>query len=302
MIKINKVIIIGRGTIAKKHEIILRNIKKKLNILKIKSRNLKKENKKLIFQIKKFNPDYIIISSPATSHYKQMMIIENILSKKVVLIEKPLFEKNYKLPPKTKNKYFVGFNLRYDPSLIYLKKYLTKKKYFHVSINCSSFLPSWRKNIDYRSSVSAKKSLGGGVLLELSHEIDYLIWLIGKIKILHVVSKKISNLKINTDDYLNLSAKSGKTLINVSLNFFSRIKRREIIIDGNNFNIFADIINRKIIIYEKKNKIVKSFLKPENYSFIQQHLNIMKRDYSKLCSLNEGINVTKLIDKIKFYS
>ena len=147
-----------------------------------------------------------------------------------------------------------------------------------------------------------KKSLGGGVLLELSHEIDYLIWLIGKIKILHVVSKKISNLKINTDDYLNLSAKSGKTLINVSLNFFSRIKRREIIIDGNNFNIFADIINRKIIIYEKKNKIVKSFFNPENYSFIQQHLNIMKRDYSKLCSLNEGINVTKLIDKIKFYS
>ena len=52
----------------------------------------------------------------------------------------------------------------------------------------------------------------------------------------------------------------------------------------------------------KKNKIVKSFFNPENYSFIQQHLNIMKRDYSKLCSLNEGINVTKLIDKIKFYS
>ena len=189
MIKINKVIIIGRGTIAKKHEIILRNIKKNLDILKIKSRNLKIENKKLILQIKKFNPDYIIISSPATSHYKQMMIIENILSKKVVLIEKPLFEKNYKLPPKIKNKYFVGFNLRHDPLLIFLKKYLTKKKYFHVSIYCSSFLPSWRKNIDYQSSVSAKKSLGGGVLLELSHEIDYLVWLIGKIKILHVVSK-----------------------------------------------------------------------------------------------------------------
>ena len=96
-----------------------------------------------------------------------------------------------------------------------------------MSINCSSFLPSWRKNIDYQSSVSAKKSLGGGVLLELSHEIDYLIWLIGKIKILHVVSKKISNLKINTDDYLNLSAKSGKTLINVSLNFFPESKEEK---------------------------------------------------------------------------
>ncbi len=231
-----------------------------------------------------------------------MMIIESILIKKVVLIEKPLFDKNYKLPSKIKNKYFVGYNLRHDPSLIYLKKYLTKKKIFHMSINCSSFLPSWRKNIDYQRSVSASRSLGGGVLLELSHEIDYLIWLIGKIKILHVINKKISNLKINTDDYFNLNAKSGKTLINISLNFFSRIKRREIIIDGNNFSILADIINGKVIIYEKKHRIVKSFLKPENYSFKQQHLNIMKRDYSKLCSLNEGINVTKLIDKLKFNS
>ncbi|MAJ86272.1 MAG: hypothetical protein CL687_04885 [Candidatus Pelagibacter sp.] len=91
-------------------------------------------------------------------------------------------------------------------------------------------------------------------------------------------------------------------MINISLNFFSRIKRREIIIDGNNFSILADIINGKVIIYEKKHRIVKSFLKPENYSFKQQHLNIMKRDYSKLCSLNEGINVTKLIDKLKFNS
>ena len=39
-------------------------------------------------------------------------------------------------------------------------------------MNCFSFLPNWRNNINYKNSNSAKKKLGGGVALELSHEID----------------------------------------------------------------------------------------------------------------------------------
>ena len=52
-----------------------------------------------------------------------------------------------------------------------------------LSVRCEvgQFLPSWRPNIDYRESVSARKALGGGALLELSHEIDYLMWIFGDI-------------------------------------------------------------------------------------------------------------------------
>ena len=49
------------------------------------------------------------------------------------------------------------------------------------SFNCESgsFLPNWRKK-NYQYSVSAQKKLGGGALLELSHELDYINWIFGK--------------------------------------------------------------------------------------------------------------------------
>ena len=109
---IKKVLIIGKGSIGIKHKKILKKIKKKINIFSVKSKKLNEENLKKILTIKKFDPDYIIISSPATYHFKHMMIIEKIYYSKIVLIEKPLFDKERKLPIKLKNTYFVGYNLR----------------------------------------------------------------------------------------------------------------------------------------------------------------------------------------------
>ena len=61
-------------------------------------------------------------------------------------------------------------------------------------------MPSWRPNSDYTKSVSAIKKLGGGVLLELSHDIDYLVWLFGNVKWVNSTIHRQGNLKIDTED------------------------------------------------------------------------------------------------------
>ena len=96
-------------------------------------------------------------------------------------------------------------------------------------------------------------------------------------------SKKISNLKINTDDFFNLIAKSGKKIINLSMNYFFLHKKREIVIDANNFNIFGDIRNNSIIMY-KGNRIIKSFLKKKllEQSIQHQHLSLLKIIISRI--------------------
>ena len=99
------------------------------------------------------------------------------------------------------------------------------------------------------------KKLGGGVLFELSHEIDYLLWIFKKIKILKSFNKKISNLKIDVDDILILNGITPKkTIINLTINFFSRIPNREIFIDGKNFSVHANILNNSINLIERKKK------------------------------------------------
>ena len=88
-----RILIIGEGTGSKNHLKAIRLINKKLEIQNVSSRKFNKifgkDYKKLI----EYNPDYIIICSPSSFHYKLILLIEKLFTNKIVLVEKPLFNK-----------------------------------------------------------------------------------------------------------------------------------------------------------------------------------------------------------------
>ena len=175
-----------------------------------------------------------------------------------------------------------------------------KKEIFSINVTCHSYLPDWRKK-NYRDSVSAKKKLGGGVLLELSHELDYINWIFNKIKILFFFNNHISKLDIDTDDILSIAAKVGKNIfLNLNINFFSKIPNRTIKIDGNGFSLNADLINNKITIVNKNRKQIKNFSNFNiNDTYKLQYLEIIKNRPSKICTLNQSLNLMKLLETIR---
>lgn len=299
---INKVLIIGSGSISKKHYFVIKNLRLKIKIKRISSRTFEKYKKLELSNLKLFNPGLIILCSPASKHYYQLKKIEGNFKNIKVLIEKPIFEKNYKIKGKLKNKYYVGYNLRFHPVIIFLKKFLRRKKIYSINIISHSYLPDWRK-IDYRDSVSAKKKLGGGVLLELSHELDYIKWIFSKIKILFSFNNRISKLDIDTDDILSIIAEVGnKTFLNLNINFFSKIPNRTIKIDGHKFSLNADLIKNKIkIIEDKKIKIKKfsNFKIKDTYRL--QCLEILQNKNLNISTLNQSLNLMKIVDTIKKY-
>ena len=298
---LKNILIIGSGSIANRHKKILKKIKKNLNIENISSRVFDQLDKKKLKFLSSKDFDYILICSPSNYHFKHLKEIEKNFEKKIVLIEKPIFNKKYNLPTKLKNRYFVGYNLRFNPVIQFLKKYLKKKSIHNINVNSYSYLPTWRKNKKYFNSVSAKEKLGGGVALELSHEIDYLLWFFRDIKILTSFNSKISKLKIDTDDVLNFISRAKKIIINVNMNFFSLIKRREIIVDGKDFSLKGDLLSNKVIIKsnEGSKKIIKTFNNEKNNTYIKQHTAIFNEQYRNLCTLEDGIKVLNLLKKIK---
>jgi predicted dehydrogenase len=295
-----KVLIIGFGSMGRKHYEVLNKITNNVTILT----KQKKINHKIITSatdITKLNPDYIVISCETTKHYLFIKYIEKNLKNKIILIEKPIMEKFRHLKLKN-NKYFIGYNLRFHPVILFLKKVIKRKDVNFVNLNCSSYLPHWRKNIEYSKSNSALKKKGGGLVLELSHELDYINWLFGSIKPIFKFSKKISNLKIDTDDILIIFGKIKKNInINICMNFFSRYNNREIIIDGKNFSIRANILKKKVDIFWENRK--KRTLRWSNFNikktYLDEHVAILKKKYNELCSPNEALATLKLIDKIK---
>ena len=80
--KIKNILVIGLGSIAKKHLINLKKINNKIKILKLKIKDKKKAFKKIDKLITNFDLKLAIICSPANTHLDYI----NYLKKKKLII------------------------------------------------------------------------------------------------------------------------------------------------------------------------------------------------------------------------
>jgi len=298
--KKKSVLIIGFGSIGEKHAMILKKFFNFQNIFIFTKRKTKKYfTIRKLNEIKKFDFDYIVISSNTSKHFTHIKYIEKIFNNKKILVEKPLFNKFQKIKIK-KNKVFVGYNLRFHPLIQYLKTNLKKSKIFNIKVICNSYLPDWRKNVNFKKSSSANKSKGGGVILDLSHEIDYIRWIFGKISLNFVKKDRISNITKDTEDSLHLNGKVKKANLSLDLNYFSRIPKRSIFIDGKNFSIILDLVTNTYKMKSQNKTHIKRIKNlNKNFTYIQQHKAILSDNTKNTCGYHFANETMKLIDTIK---
>ncbi len=160
----------------------------------------------------KYSPQAAVIASPATYHLDAALPLAQ--AGVHLLIEKPIASSNegvaglIDLCRERNITLMTGYNMRFLPSLQQLKKLLGDElcgRILSVRAEVGQYLPSWRPSSDYRQTVSAKAALGGGVLLELSHEIDYLRWLFGDVEWVSAIQRKQSALEIDVEDTAHLT-------------------------------------------------------------------------------------------------
>ena len=158
-----------------------------------------------------FAPQIAVLSNPAPFH----VAIAQALAEKGVhlLVEKPLaasLDGVARLLDTCQRHGVVllnGYNLRYLPSLRRFRDLLHEGAVGGVlSVRCEvgQYLPAWRPHADYRHSVSANKDLGGGALLELSHELDYMRWIFGEVEWVQAVLCRQSSLELDVEDTAHL--------------------------------------------------------------------------------------------------
>lgn len=297
-----RVLIIGYGSIGKRHEEVLLNSKIVSEIHIVSKQTLfNKIAFKSLENIENLNSyDYFVIASETYKHYEQLQYIDSKVNGKLIFCEKPLFDKKSNLKI-SNNKVFVGYVLRFHPLLLKLKNELNTQKILSININCGQYLPSWRQNIDYRTSYSAKKDQGGGVLLDLSHEIDYLQWLVGPIESIKSIQDKISDLEINTDDFVTFIGKSNKiTKINLSIDYISKITHRKILINTLEYTYEIDLIKSKLLKVDKKGNedIIEVEKLERNFMFTQMHNDIFTNK-KNICTYEEALDVMETINIIQ---
>lgn len=318
--KFRKILICGLGSIGRRYLRLISKNWPDMEIAVLRSGyGPSCEEEKLIkyqfFNLKEsidWEPDAAIICSPANIHIDQAITLGEY--EIPCLIEKPLGtsnESDQKLKKILKLSHsvpmLVGYILRHDPCAALIKKKLDDNilgQVVEADFHCGSWLPKWRPEIDYLQSVSAKKELGGGVLLELSHEIDIANWFLGPINIDYASLNSSGLLPINVEDRAYLIAHNNNGVqISIRVNFCSEPSTRNIIIRGEKGQISWDLMLGKLKIHNDKNLIFEHKKNIDRDGIfllqIQHFLECIDFNQKPKCSVLEGKNVLQLVRKAK---
>ncbi|HIP45615.1 MAG TPA: Gfo/Idh/MocA family oxidoreductase, partial [Sulfurospirillum arcachonense] len=296
-----KVLLIGYGSIGKRHFDILSDFDEVDSINVVTKQNI--DNVKTFKSLKDIEDinvyDYFIIANETSKHYEQLDYVCKYTTNKNILVEKPLFDKEYTLES-CDNNVFVAYNLRFHPLLQKLKEILKDEDVYYANVLAGQYLPTWRPDQDYRESYSAKLSQGGGVLRDLSHELDYINWIFGDITVIGSINTKISDLEIESDDIFTALAKTNDgTIINVTMDYISKMPLRKIMIHTKTKTIEANIVTNTINIFNRdgiENSIVLDKLH-RDYTYTNMHKAIINNDFQNVCNLKEGLQTVDIIEK-----
>ncbi len=288
-----KILVIGCGSIGQRH------IK---NLLKIGGVTILAfdTDKKKLKQVKKITPRVNIsseldslwnekpkvcfVTTPTALHLKYALL--TAARGCHLFMEKPLaaslkdVNSLLNLVKRRKLITLVGCNMRFYWAIAKIKQLIEKKiigRIISARIEAGQYLPDWHLGQDYRKFYSAKKKLGGGVILDAIHELDYALWFFGKPEKLKAFYGKLGRLEIETEDVAEIIMKFKKgPLVNIHMDYLQHPYGRNCKLIGEKGTIIWDINEHKIRLYSVETKKWKIFTEPKGYDFNQCYIDEAK--------------------------
>lgn len=316
-----KFLVVGAGSIGKRHirnllaigveassiaavEVRQDRIKELKDALKIKAVYRSLED-----ALKNSEYDAALVCAPTYLH----MPIGIRLAKKGIhiLMEKPLahnlegVKEFNEVVRKHKIAVEMAYIFRFSPLTKKIKELLEKKvigKILYVRGEFSEYLPDWHPWEDYRTFYMAKKSQGGGSILDQSHIIDLIHHLLGGFKAVYAINSRLSNLEIEADDFAELAVTLKNGIIaSIHTDIFGREHKKYLEIKGEKGNILWDFYGNEVRHYDAKTKtthLYKKFPADFNLAYIEEIKHFIACCLGKakpMATLEEGIETMQLI-------
>lgn len=253
-------------------------------------------------------PEIVVIANPTAYHVS--LAIKALEIGSHVYIEKPLShtlegtERLIELADHKDCVVTVGCQLRFHPNIEAIKQWIQKKmigRIFSVYVDTGEYLPSWHPWEDYQQSYAAQAKLGGGVVLTLIHELDYLYWLLGPMEEVYATGGHLTPLKIDVEDTALISLWSQRKVpIQLRMDYWRKPPVRKMHIVGEKGQIFWDYYSGQATVVQNGSVIKKSTL-PENwernnlfFAIMKNFLDAIQNRVSVRVSLTDGVEVLKI--------
>lgn len=302
-----KIVFFGLGSIGQRHaKILLKNYQ--FDLFAFRSGIRDEPNAlgiKEIYswdEIETLKPDVAFITNPTHLHIETAIRCAKVGCN--LFIEKPIGKNLNELKQlinlvKRKNLVtYIAYNLRFHPVVKKIREYIGTNKPLHARIVCTSFYPLWRPNKNHLEIYSANSSLGGGVILDLSHEIDYVSYLLGNVKSINGNYGRRDSVTVDSEDFADILVETEMSPVNIHINFLSQFRQRIIQIDFENLTVIGDIFNVEIKEYkgEKLHKSVK--LKYDKGQEYEEQISYFFKNINNPSMMNNLRNAENLFKKV----
>jgi predicted dehydrogenase len=270
--------------------------------------------------LKKHKPDAVIVANPTSVHLD--VAIPAAEAGCHILLEKPVSNSLERLDilqkatEKSGCRILVGFQFRYHPTLNKARQLLqsnTLGKILTVHAHWGEYLPQWHPWEDYRQSYAARADLGGGVIVTLTHPLDYLRYLLGEVESLWSFNGHISPLEVDVEDVAEIGLKFASEAIGgVHVNYFQRPPVHRLEIVGTNGTLRWDNADGILHFYrmsasfgsyldQPPTPVMETFSPPEGFErnqlFVAQtrhFIEVVRGESEPVCSLDDGVMALRL--------
>lgn len=264
-----RVLMVGTGSIGRRHMSSLRSLvpNVQFDVLRAEGRSRDVSGLGTVHVVESImdalerQPHIIVIANPSSMHLQPLLA--SIDSGIPFYAEKPVVSTSGDLAILQSRATrgglpinMVGCNLRFLPSLIALKGMIDDGRLGNLvraDFEAGQWLPDWRPDNDYRLGYSANRSQGGGVLLDLIHEVDSALWLLGDFEHVSGYAVRASDLEINSDDCAGiLMARTGGPITTVRVDYVSRKPIRRYTLVGDLGTAILDIVASTLSIVDNE--------------------------------------------------
>lgn len=311
-----KYLIVGYGSIGRRHFQNLKNLGED-DVLFLRTGRSTLEDQELgSIPIEKdlqaairHRPDAAIIATPTAIHLDLAIpLAEEGIS---LMIEKPVsndmdgVDALMDAVNSARGKILIGYQFRFHPSLIFIKKALDEGligEPLSVRAHWGEYLPGWHPWEDFRTSYSARRDLGGGVILTLSHPLDYLRWMFGSADSVTAEVARQSYFGLDVEDQAELIIQFGSgVLASVHLNYFQRPSEHSLVIRGSEGSLHWDyydgVVYHSSPINTTRDQVftLEPFERNDMFLAEMEHfIRLVRGEALSACDLEDGIETLKL--------
>ena len=270
--------------------------------------------------LKTHKPEAVIVANPTSMHLN--VAIPAAEAGCHILLEKPVshslerLDVLQKAAEKSGSKILVGFQFRYHPTLKKARDLIQSQalgKILTVHAHWGEYLPQWHPWEDYRLGYAARADLGGGVIVTLTHPLDYLRYLLGDIESLWSFNGHISPLEIDVEDGAEIGLKFRNGAVGgVHINYFQRPPVHRLEILGTKGTLRWDNADGILQFYKSPASfgsysdnppapVLEAFSPPDGFErnqlFVAQtrhFIELVRGESEPLCTLEDGVRVLSL--------